>query len=311
MHRLILRTLPLMLFVTAPLFAQPPGKSDNPAAKKGPEAGAVELRLADNSTLRAVLLDQKIEVLTKYGRLSVPAADIQRLDVGLRLSAGEVKKIEAAVADLANPGEAAHENAIAAVLKLRERALPALRKASLGRNAELSAKARELLDQIQESLGDEKIVAREEDVIQTDGFTVVGRIETPTLRARTAHFGELELKIVDLRGLRLPNAAPEAMAVNALPDPGSLTQYGQQIGKTFYFTVTGAANGSLWGTDVYTTDSTLAAAAVHCGIVKPGQSGVVKVTILASPPTFTGSTRHGIASSPYTQYPAAYKLSKP
>ncbi len=99
--------------------------------------------------------------------------------------------------------------------------------------------------------------------------------------------------------------------VNALGDPGNLTQYGGQIGKSFFFQVTGAAAGSLWGTDVYTTDSTLAAAAVHCGILKPGQSGVVKVTITASPPAFTGSTRHGLTSSNYGQYPAAYKVSKP
>ena len=311
MIRTAFRDIALTLLVATSVFAQPPAKSDEPVAKKPADATAVELRLVDNSTLRAVLLGQKIDILTKYGRLSVPAADIQRLETGLRLSAGEAKKIDAAVAELANPSETARDNAVAVLLALRERALPALRKASRHRNAELAAKARELLDQIQEALGEEKGSAREEDVIHTEGFTVVGRIETTALRARTAHFGELEFKIADLRGLRAPNAAGETVAVNALPDPGNLTSYNAQIGKTFYFSVTGAAGGSLWGTDTYTTDSTLAAAAVHCGILKPGQTGVVKVAITPSPPVFISSTRHGITSSGYNQYPAAYKVSKP
>ncbi|MFL5339386.1 MAG: LCCL domain-containing protein [Gemmataceae bacterium] len=303
----MLRCIPLLL-LAAPLAAQePPG----PTPKKEPAATVLELRLVDNSTLKAVLLNDKIDIATKYGRLSVPAADVQRIDFGLRLSPELLKKIDAAIADLANSSEKARETAVAALLAYRERAVPALKRASQGRNAELSAKARELLEQIQESFGDERVSAREEDVIRTDGFDVVGKIETPTLRARTSHFGELEFKITDLRAVRLPGAEPDAVAVSALPDPGSLTQYGAQIGKTFYFHVTGAPGGSLWGTDVYTTDSTLAAAAVHCGILKPGQTGVVKVTMMASPPAFQGSTRHGLTSSGYGQYPAAYKVSKP
>jgi len=299
------------LLLAGVLFAQEPGKPNDPPPKKGPEPAAVELRLVDNSTIKAVLIDEKIDVATKYGRLSVPTVDILRIDFGLRLNEGLIKKIDAAVMDLASPGEKARENAVTALLNFRERAVPALRKGSRGRNSEHAAKAREVLDQILESMGDEKVVAREEDVIQTDGFAIVGRVETVSLRARTAHFGELQFKIVDLRGLRSPSAEPDAVAVNAMGDPGYLTQYGGQIGKSFFFHVTGAAAGSLWGTDIYTTDSTLAAAAVHCGILKPGQTGVVKVTITASPPAFTGSTRHGLTSSNYGQYPAAYKVSKP
>jgi hypothetical protein len=75
--------------------------------------------------------------------------------------------------------------------------------------------------------------------------------------------------------------------------------------------VTGANGGALYGTGVHTTDSSLATAAVHGGILKLGQTGVVKVTVIASPQQFVGSTQNGITSSNWGQYPAAYKISKP
>ena len=68
--------------------------------------------------------------------------------------------------------------------------------------------------------------------------------------------------------------------------------------------------GTVWGTDVYTTDSPLALAAVHAGVVPMGQSAVVKVTIVPSPNNFVGSTRNGITTEPFGQYPAAYTISR-
>ena len=62
---------------------------------------------------------------------------------------------------------------------------------------------------------------------------------------------------------------------------------------------------------MYTTDSQLATAAVHAGAVRAGQTGVVKVTMLASPPAFQGSSRNGVTSNPYGPYPAAYRVGRP
>ena len=45
-----------------------------------------------------------------------------------------------------------------------------------------------------------------------------------------------------------------------------------EIGGRFYYLVTGDVDGPLWGTDVYTSDSSLAKAAVHAGLVKPGET---------------------------------------
>jgi serine/threonine-protein kinase len=105
-------------------------------------------------------------------------------------------------------------------------------------------------------------------------------------------------------------AAPAALAA-PVPDPGNLTAYQGQVGQTLYFRVTGSRDGSLWGTDVYTTDSSLATAAVHAGVLTEGQTGTVQVKIVAPPPSFRGSTRNGVTSSDWEAYPAAFEVSRP
>lgn len=87
----------------------------------------------------------------------------------------------------------------------------------------------------------------------------------------------------------------------ALSDPGALRVAGAKT-RTLFFRVTGANQGSIWGTDVYTSDSWLATAAVHAGVLKLGQTGIVKVTTIPSHAEFVGSTRHGITSYPYGAY---------
>jgi hypothetical protein len=64
----------------------------------------------------------------------------------------------------------------------------------------------------------------------------------------------------------------------------------------------------VWGTDVYTSDSRLAIAAVHAGVLKEGETGVVRVMLMDPPPAFAGSSRHGITTSAYGQYQGAYQF---
>jgi hypothetical protein len=72
--------------------------------------------------------------------------------------------------------------------------------------------------------------------------------------------------------------------------------------------VTGAINGSIWGSDIYTADSNLASAAVHAGVVKVGQTKIVKVKIVPSPQAFQASSRNGVTTTGYGPYPGAFRL---
>jgi hypothetical protein len=95
-----------------------------------------------------------------------------------------------------------------------------------------------------------------------------------------------------------------------LPDPGTLTQYQQRVGQTFYFRVRAHPSGSVWGSDVYTTDSLLATVAIHAGVLKSGETGIVKVTILPGQNSYVGSTRNGVSTSGYGVYPSSYRVGK-
>jgi hypothetical protein len=81
-------------------------------------------------------------------------------------------------------------------------------------------------------------------------------------------------------------------------------------GTTYYFRVTGAPDGMVWGTDVYTGDSVLAAAAVHAGAVTVGERAVVRVTVMPPLTQYHGSVRNGVSSSDYGRYGAAYRVDR-
>jgi hypothetical protein len=81
-------------------------------------------------------------------------------------------------------------------------------------------------------------------------------------------------------------------------------------GATYYFRVTGATDGALWGTDVYTADSVLAVAAVHAGAVKPGETAIVRVTVVPPVTQYHGSVRNGVTSHDFGKFGAAYRVER-
>ena len=98
---------------------------------------------------------------------------------------------------------------------------------------------------------------------------------------------------------------------NALPDPGYVKNGANDIGKAFYFSVTGVTSGgSIYGTDIYTNDSHLAMAAVHSGVLRAGQQGVVKVTILPGQSQYTATLRNGVTSYAYGNWSVSFKVER-
>ena len=80
-------------------------------------------------------------------------------------------------------------------------------------------------------------------------------------------------------------------------------------GTTYYFRVTGSAEGQIWGTDIYSGDSMLGAAAVHAGLLKPGETRTLRVTVVTPPDSYPGTTRNGVTSTEYGHYQYAWRLS--
>ena len=83
----------------------------------------------------------------------------------------------------------------------------------------------------------------------------------------------------------------------------------ETVGATYYFRVTGVTEGQLWGTDIYSGDSTIGAAAVHAGLLKAGETDLFRVTVVTPPEKFPGTVRNGVTSTEYGRYQYAWKLS--
>jgi hypothetical protein len=67
----------------------------------------------------------------------------------------------------------------------------------------------------------------------------------------------------------------------------------------------------VWGSDPHTSDSSLEAACVHAGLLKPGETGVVKVTMVPPVPVFHESTQNGVTTLLWdTSFPGAYQVER-
>lgn len=63
---------------------------------------------------------------------------------------------------------------------------------------------------------------------------------------------------------------------------------------------------SIWGTDVYTSDSPVCTAAVHAGLLTFAAGGVVTIEIRPGQDSYLGSTRNGVTSSEYPSWPSSF-----
>jgi hypothetical protein len=192
--------LALALAITSATLGQEKDAKTGPAPRPNPYP--VEVRFADESIVKAALLDKNVVIATRYGKLTVPMEEIRSIEFGLRIPAETVKRVEAAISRLNHEDFAQREAASAELLELRELAFPALRQAARSSDAEVARRASTLIKSLQETVPPEKLYPPPHDTVLALDFTIVGRVETTTLKARTPYFGETSLNLAELRTLR-------------------------------------------------------------------------------------------------------------
>ena len=321
------RCIAVVLLVGSPVFASDPGAT-------------VEVRFVSGGTLPVRLRVQKLELTTKYGPLVFPIGEVRKVEVATRTTPDAADRIAAAVGRLGDPDFRTRTRAEAELRDYQVRAYPLLLKAAKLPDPETARRADALVQVIRRQVPLDDLTIREFDVVHTDDGTFVGTLTADSFRVGTGPFGDQTLKLADVREVRQP-AGPGFAAAAAIPAPPTLMEYQGRFGTEMDLIVTGAVSGppaapvplpppggvppglviplpagpaaaSVWGTDVYTIDSSVAAAAVHAGAVKPGQSVTVRVRILLSPPSFVGTARNGIASQSYNVYPpGAFEFVRP
>jgi hypothetical protein len=70
----------------------------------------------------------------------------------------------------------------------------------------------------------------------------------------------------------------------------------------------GCNSGSLWGTDVYTSDSAVCTAAVHAGVISLAEGGTVLVSYAPGQESYEGTTQNDITSSSWGSYGGSFSV---
>lgn len=283
-------------------------------AKTATDARTVAVSFTDGSNLKVLLAEDNIELQTPHGKLNFPIGDIVRIEFASRVPEDISLAIDKDISDLGDADFKVRERAMANLLERKERSYAALtRAARIQTDLEMRQRIEQLLEKLRQLVPAEQLNVRVHDYIYTQDSKIAGRLAVASFKISSAQFGQLQLKLADIRELRSQAAPAEDAAddlKNVLPDPGNMKNHEAEIGKNFTFRVTGNPSGSCYGTDVYTTDTSIATAAVHMGLLKPGETGVLIATVVASPPAFHSTVRNGISSSPWGVYAAGYTLRK-
>jgi hypothetical protein len=80
-----------------------------------------------------------------------------------------------------------------------------------------------------------------------------------------------------------------------------------EVGKVYKFNCpAGGKEGNVWGTDIYTVDSSICNAAVHAGKLKMENGGPVTIELRPGETAYKGSTRNGIKTMDYGKYGSSF-----
>lgn len=188
-----------LVSVTALLAAPDP----NDAKKENQGVREVEVRFADGSSVRALLIQEKLEIVTKYGKLTVPSAEVRRIEFGLHTSEELGRKIDEAIRRLTSDTFKDRDLAAQELVSIGAAAYPPLKNAAKSTDQEIAQRAKTALEKIRDRVPAAMLRIKPDDFIQTNEFPIQGKITMSTIKVRTAYFGDLDLKVADLRGIRL------------------------------------------------------------------------------------------------------------
>ena len=87
--------------------------------------------------------------------------------------------------------------------------------------------------------------------------------------------------------------------------PASIITY--EAGKTYKFKCpAGGKENYVWGSDVYTADSSICTAAVHAGLITFERGGTVTIELRPGQSSYQGTSRNGVKSNQYGPYPRSF-----
>jgi LCCL domain len=104
-----------------------------------------------------------------------------------------------------------------------------------------------------------------------------------------------------------PPPPPPPPGVETITWAASVTALRGQNGKRVsYRCPANGTFGRVWGTDVYTDDSSVCTAAVHAGLLSPQSGGIVTIEIRAGQASYAGTARNGVTTAGYGGWHGSY-----
>ena len=176
--------------------------ADNaPKTETANKNAEIEVKFGDSSTLRMIILQDSLEIVTKFGKIPVPLAEVRKIDVGLHLEEGVAQQLEAAVKQLGSEGFKEREAAVNQLVALGPAAYPTLQAAAKSTDLEVSKRAETGLSRLKAKYPADQLRVTTQDRVITKDSIVAGRIVSPTIKAKTRYFGTVDLKLSDLRSI--------------------------------------------------------------------------------------------------------------
>jgi len=142
----------------------------------------------------------------------------------------------------------------------------------------------------------------------TDGDGQVSLREWKAREGRIGEFREYDLNGDGLITLEELIRSGQYLTGPNRQAPPTMHGSGAQFGDFFYYEVTGIAAGPVFGTDIYTIDSLIATTAVHAGLLRVGQTGFIKATLLPGEQSYVGSESNGVTSKDFGVYYKSFRV---
>jgi LCCL domain len=138
-------------------------------------------------------------------------------------------------------------------------------------------------------------------------------------------------RAVDVTAIRLPTPPPSSTPTpTAEPSPtgsprptpeptpfdaswaATAERHRHVDGQRFDYACTaGGTINVVWGTDLYTDDSSVCSAAVHAGVITREDGGTVTIIIRPGAAHYDGSTRNGVVGEPYGAWEGSFEVVAP
>jgi hypothetical protein len=109
-----------------------------------------------------------------------------------------------------------------------------------------------------------------------------------------------------------PPAPPSSVAGKPTTWEASATSLNGKDGETLTLACSpGGAAHSVWGSDIYTSDSSICTAGVHSGLITYEQGGAVTIELRAGRDIYGSSERNGVTTSTYGPYQHSFVFKTP